>query len=1132
MVRIVTPTAAGKLAQNLGTEPIIVVKIEWVAGTEYYSEKTFTLDNLMQGAIKDFAAVSAQSKLDLVSEISSASITLIDTIGWLKDKVDTEIIEGLPVTIYQYFEGTLQSDMIPILTGKIVSDIVWDEGEHTLSFSCETTIEDEEVGYAPEEGAFADLHEDAVGVPWPICIGTPQLVPAVRIKKPVRGTLGQSVSEKILAFKVENADAFPQYDPEAPELVMVQIGEEYPVWCLGTFTNGIFTVVTFNVELYELTTGPRKVGNGWEDDASVIWLTTGTSILHKFVSIDGMTNFCTAQSGNRCTFAYDFHRTYEGQNLSVLIRDGETVSVAGTTQASWTQDVILPAPIVGMEYLNFVRTGIFYAPIADSGFFPAGTPIKLVSDVLDTYVCNVLPSEQVLGVYARKSSPVKLIEGNFDLSFRPTVTNISEYTKMTPVPADNFDIDLGTVAYDGQYPTTITFKEGLSMESLSDDGWDSEIFVTVMSSWGSNPAGAIQHLLEDYSNISVDSATFTAVKAQVGYYPANFAVLDRPNVLTLVNDIAWQIGCAIIIRDNTAYIKNLTKEPSAIFAVNSASVELKTMSLSFTETESIVTRLKAKWRKDYSGDEDVEKEYIYTSNVDLFGLKEEERDFFIYNQKELVELFADFWGYRLSNVWRKISYNTFLDGVIIDPFDTATYRLDKLSPNTIRGIIDTISHDTDTHALSIESTLYSKAGDVDGDDYPEEDSGWWRGDPSNPVDHLTNEIPLDGTPTDSIDLVPNGNDPIPEGGDFIPDDEDDGKEGHLRIEITNEPTKTIRGTSFTVSAAIKDQLNNPVSVDVSAALAFNPTNGSDVLNTTNIEFVQGVWTSAALSITGGSGAAKASIEIYASDIVIDDMTYDFLKDSTPLFRIVDAPSDTLTWDTSPASVTREQAFSVAISGGSAGLVLHVALGSTDTADRLVTGYAGNNITLNGSGEFSAADWYITGGNGSDVSHMTLCDYTYVYKWKPCDQYPITGLSDLSARTYLEITDKAWINRGRMIVTSTCTEVAPSYTNEFDFTATVYDKNDVIDTSFSGEATARVFEEDTEGKPTIELTWVNIQPGENHGATATVDIVNGVYTCPLCEIAGKVNPLAKILVRVTINNVDELHDETWVYFDEY
>ena len=178
MVRTLTANAETKKDTTLGTVPIILIKVDWSTGTQYYADQDVTSVGISAKAkILDFSQIASQ-ETNGIGEVSSASVLLDDSDGTLKTIVNSVLIENTPVTIYQHFKGNAASDLTILLKGRIISQVTWSEGERTLGFEVETYVEDNEVGYAPSEGDITNMHPNAVDTPWPLGFGTVLKVPA------------------------------------------------------------------------------------------------------------------------------------------------------------------------------------------------------------------------------------------------------------------------------------------------------------------------------------------------------------------------------------------------------------------------------------------------------------------------------------------------------------------------------------------------------------------------------------------------------------------------------------------------------------------------------------------------------------------------------------------------------------------------------------------------------------------------------------------------------------------------------------------------------------------------------------------------------------------------------------------
>ncbi|GAG31431.1 unnamed protein product, partial [marine sediment metagenome] len=215
MARESTDDLAQTAAIRFGTEPINIIRIDWDDVATYYGDKTMLIDTIsVVGAIVNFSTLSSQIKSDGAGDFSSVSVVLDDSDNTLKQRVNTQILEGRDVTVYQFFEGLSADDAMILLKGRISGDITWDEGERTLSFDVEQYIEDNEVGYAPDEDDIPNISKDAIDKVWPLCFGTVLKVPSVHLLRPPSGNTRESWISDLFGvrstIKIDRGENFPQ----------------------------------------------------------------------------------------------------------------------------------------------------------------------------------------------------------------------------------------------------------------------------------------------------------------------------------------------------------------------------------------------------------------------------------------------------------------------------------------------------------------------------------------------------------------------------------------------------------------------------------------------------------------------------------------------------------------------------------------------------------------------------------------------------------------------------------------------------------------------------------------------------------------------------------------------------------
>lgn len=186
MSRTLNAQARAQADTALGTEPITIVGVQWSNHTTWYADKELPG---LQGTILSASGIDSIIKLKRGGSAGSVSIELDDTDGAIKTLFDAHDIHKAKAWVYQsYADIDPFNDKFLVLSGIVATPIEWSEGERTLSIEIISNIEDAEIGFSPEEGAFPNMADSAIGKAWPLCFGSPIRVPAVRVIEQVRGT--------------------------------------------------------------------------------------------------------------------------------------------------------------------------------------------------------------------------------------------------------------------------------------------------------------------------------------------------------------------------------------------------------------------------------------------------------------------------------------------------------------------------------------------------------------------------------------------------------------------------------------------------------------------------------------------------------------------------------------------------------------------------------------------------------------------------------------------------------------------------------------------------------------------------------------------------------------------------------
>jgi len=367
------------------------------------------------------------------------------------------------------------------------------------------------------------------------------------------------------------------------------------------------------------------------------------------------------------------------------------------------------------------------------GFSPSDDPNN------DNYVADLLasaynsPFPSIFGSPLRVPTVrIKEDPAEYVVSVFSTVTVFAAYAHrqcyggkdddLFIVPAGFYSIRNDTI--DSHAVTILSFPTPLS--SIKDEGWSDEIFVDCGGGLSSNPISQIEWILDTFTDLNIDSASFTAAKTATAVTPAHYALFTQEDAVPLCEKIAWQARCLLFLKNGTAYIRTLFTNTVTDAAITLNETKLKSVELSFTETEDIVTVFNAKWKKDYSGQKEAEQTTTIKNNLIRYGVISQDYDFFIYTTLKSIQIASLFWAYRYANSWRKIVAQTFLTSLKTEAYDLVQFSHPTLSTHAIRGFAESVKHNLEDNQITIEAELGSKAGDHSGGQ-PIEDPKYWLG---------------------------------------------------------------------------------------------------------------------------------------------------------------------------------------------------------------------------------------------------------------------------------------------------------------------------------------------------------------------------------------------------------------------
>lgn len=713
-MRQISVAALAKLAQKKGTEPLNIVEIDWGVDGQpsVYADRAI---GSIPGKILDLGT------LDNVVDISSSAsqqinLVLDDTDGSMKAIMDSQDIHQRFVRIYQWFEGLSLSDKFLVFSGRISSPISWNEQSRTLSFSVVNQLEDKEFGFSAEEGQFPYVPRTLVGKPWPVIFGKCLDVPALRINQALSGStlcgvgilsgedqqravslggsdcaLGQSlaVMSANVSFLNICATAWQHADPLQTSNLIDQANQIRQQMVTAISRRNEQRQCATNARDAKLENAKNNLGCnplrilGGEDfpQGQHLALSIGSGVFEGYMNNDLF------------TITNRYHRANEEK--AETIASGILSSQCQTPTPAVPYHFEMAVPPGNGDFLNnsvVQRRGLVICTqnhysrpsaqqVAQYYFAEAGTKVTLYGDEPTYFIVSITPGT-VLAVKAFKS--------------------LDGVRKLVNVPNDLWHVE--TKNYGTITATMVVTSKPLS--SIEGQGWEDDIYVTYESTIGPNTVDILEYIIDNWTDLDYDTTSFNAVKAKIDDFPSNFPVLTRKNTINLLREIAFQARCAIWISDRTFYLKYLPEEPSS--DANVTVSDVTDIEVSTTSTEDLVTKMVVEWHLSWAEEPN---KIILRHNVSKYGTIEEEHDWYIYNQPDIVLKAATFWLIRKSNTWKKMKFQGYLNLLNLEVYDTVNIQVpNAIASGDVKAIVEKADYDSLSNTINFEVLTPVKFG--------------------------------------------------------------------------------------------------------------------------------------------------------------------------------------------------------------------------------------------------------------------------------------------------------------------------------------------------------------------------------------------------------------------------------------
>jgi hypothetical protein len=733
MPRTFTTVMTDELNKQYGGESMLLLEVAWNGTTFHkYTDRKLNGAEVPEPRILQAGNFNSTTVINGGSDSKSVQVVLDDSDGVLRaliDDNDIHLFQGLPAT-----ESALMFE------GVINSPLVWSEPERTLSFTVLSKREETEAGFTMEDGDFPYIPADQRGKAWPLVFGQVCNMEAVQVTALRKGFLAQGVGvpdptldERLCQANYLQCPLIPE-EKKTGGIVLrsdpiLKGYQTYAEWkqCCDTWTAFLGGCSAINWDGRKVSMcGPvpfeRKPPTRYIPDPQCVERKhqeickilrdkelQESYVVNPFI-VRGGENFPQGQKITIEIKDVRFEGVMTGESFLVsstfhpALDDIDNPVCSEVPPAGWgwryDEDYNNPPTNIaecdagGTNYQKDIRNGSaasweYYESFEKGDFIwlPPGAEVRLTDESDLVHIVSLLP-----GVV------------NQVAAYR----TYGDTALLTQLPTNLYTVHLED--YNGYQTTEIWLDKPLS--EIEDVDWDDTLYVSFTSSVGPNPVDIITYLVGKYTDYTIDPTSFVAVGNYLTNYPSNFFIKERPNVMDLIGDIAYQARCAVFIRDNVVYITYLPAEPTSLKTLTESDILHGTFRFEHSRTESLETKHTISWSDGEAGvykDDPTDFEFILKHNVPKYGNFDASYDYYTYNIFELVEKSATFWMIRKANTWRYVEFETPMKHLDLDVFDCVT--LDIVQFPTTKVVIESTAYNADSNTIKFRCWTPIRSGE-------------------------------------------------------------------------------------------------------------------------------------------------------------------------------------------------------------------------------------------------------------------------------------------------------------------------------------------------------------------------------------------------------------------------------------
>jgi hypothetical protein len=309
--------------------------------------------------------------------------------------------------------------------------------------------------------------------------------------------------------------------------------------------------------------------------------------------------------------------------------------------------------------------------------------------------------------------------------------NVSGVQLLVEVPA----YTVKTVQAGRATATLIQLPQLLS--TVEGEHWGDDLYVSFTSSVGPGVVDILKWIIDTYSDLAWDPASFAACDVP---FSANFALNSSRNVVSVLQDIAFQACCQLQIIDRVVHIKYLPTKPDAVDTITESDIDAGDgIEVSLTPTEDLVTKMTVNWSELPVPDLEVVNERVWNgstyanklvagedpgelrhpsysiilrNNLDRYGQHDTSYSFYIYNDRASVNACARFWLARKSNTWKRIRFTTPLHKLKLETFDAVMLNFSHpyVASEPVLALIESAKYDSANACIHFDCLTPVRAG--------------------------------------------------------------------------------------------------------------------------------------------------------------------------------------------------------------------------------------------------------------------------------------------------------------------------------------------------------------------------------------------------------------------------------------